>query len=102
MRNSRDKERVIDNLIKSTKRYSIYFKYPKIIELPNNTRISDFDQYNEIIKKADLLFFFITKYTAAWFYGRAKAHFNERGIPTQFYTSFNHRRDSLSKYGNMV
>ena len=102
MRNSRDKERVIDNLLKSTQRYSVHFKYPKIIELPNNTRISDFDKYDDIIRKSDLLFFFITKYTAARFYGRAKAYFNEKGIPTQFYTSYNYKRDSLSKYGNMV
>lgn len=103
-KSKRDVNTVLDNLAKCSKRYRVKFDMPsETIELPRNIRVKDLSDLISL-KEPKLIFFFITKFTAKYFYNQVKRFYQKRGIVTQFFTSFNFRKDqrNLSKFSNLL
>lgn len=103
-KSKRDVNTVLNNLDKCSRRYKVKFDMPsESIELPKNVRVKDLDHLISL-KEPKLILFFITKYTAKYFYNEVKRFYQKKGIVTQFFTSYNFRRDekNLSKFSNLL
>lgn len=107
-KNERDLDVVLDNMYESSKRYSLNYKDPNCtLLIPRNPTAETLDQLIRKNKKAGsptLIFFFVSRSTARFLYKKAKAYFHSKGIASQFFVSFNPKKDvnSLTKYGNIL
>ena len=103
-----DVDTVVDNMYEASKRYKLTLDYPNYeFSVPNNCTAEKLHQMIKKKKKAgspDLIFFFVSRKTAKFLYRHAKAYFNSKGIATQFFVSFNYKKDrnNLSKYSNIL
>ena len=97
---------VLKNLKNSSKKFKIRIDKPKkVFKIDNNASAGDI---LGLLKKNGLkpkmVFFLITSYTSKFLYKKLKILLGKKGILSQFFTSFNPKKDSgnLSKFGNLV
>ena len=99
---------VIKNLMKAASRYKIKISQPKkVLQIPKNNSpgvLWDLMKKNKC-QDTKMIFFLVTQMTGKYIYKKMKNFFTgKKGILSQFFTSFNFRKDAknLSKFGNIV
>ena len=97
---------VLDNIIKAAGRYKLDIKEPAVFSLQKNmspTQLMDEIKKSKRAPNPSMVFFFVGRRIASQLYKSMKSFFNERGIATQFFVSFNPNKDAtnLSKFGNL-
>jgi hypothetical protein len=103
----RNLDTIIENLMSSCGRFSITVEPPATFLLPHSGSPTELEN---IMKKSkgsslpDIILFVIGKRGSGKIYKAMKTHFTGKGIPLQFFVSFDPKRDTKanSKYSNLV
>lgn len=105
---SKEFVKVIKSLMKASGRYKIKILEPrKALQIPKNNSpgvLWDLMKKNKV-QDSKMVFFFVTPMTGKYIYKKMKIFFTgKKGILSQFFTSYNPRKDSnnMSKFGNIV
>ena len=99
---------VLNNFKKSSERFKVKFNQPNdIILLARKARGTDIESLikaNKKCKEPQMILFFVSRRNASFIYRDMKRHFNAIGIATQFFVSYNPKKDEmgLSKYTNLL
>lgn len=104
----RDYRGIVGDIIKAGKRYRIDTRDPLAAKMiPRN---ADSKEIHHLVKKycgdkyekLQLIFFICTRKQKSFFYKDLKKFYQRKGYVTQFLTSYNNRKNNMSKYSNML
>ena len=107
-KSKKDKDTVLENLKKASNKFGVKVSNPlAIIELPKKINEKDIDkmiQNKTGGSPIGMIFVMCTKITARHAYKKLKNLYIRKGVPTQFFTSYNFKKDksNLSKFGNIL
>lgn len=107
-KNEKDYGLAIDLLSKAGLKYNLKVNQPRtVITLPKNSSVDTVEKLmrkQKLKAKPALIFFLVGDSTARFLYKKAKAFYNSKGIPTQFFVSFSANKDNgdLSKYDGLL